>query len=204
MTPKIGAVILAAGRASRFGRNKLLEPLDGKAMLRHVAEAALASRADPVIVVSGNETRKIRDMLAPLPLIFCENPDFAMGLSTSLKLGVKALPEDCDGVLVLLGDMPGVDAPLIDAMIVAFDPGRSRAIVVAARQGRRGNPVLWGRQFFTQIAGLSGDAGARSLFEHFDGLVFEVEAGHDGPVTDIDTQEALAAYLARRPQAAER
>src|SRR3954470_21871671 len=115
--PKIGAVILAAGRASRFGRNKLLEPLAGKPMLRHVAEAALASAADPVIVVTGNEAQKIRDMLSPLPLCFCENPDFAMGLSVSLKCGVKALPADCDGVLVLLGDMPGVDTALMDTMI---------------------------------------------------------------------------------------
>src|SRR4051812_42831115 len=166
MQAKIGAVILAAGRASRFGRNKLLEPLAGKAMRRHIAEPALASAADPVIVVTGNEAQRIRDALAPLPLTFCENPYFAMGLSTSLKCGVKALPADCDGMLVLLGDMPGVDAALIDAMVSAFDPSHSRAIIVAARQGRRGNPVLWARQFFPQIAGLSGDAGARSLFEH--------------------------------------
>ncbi len=204
MHPKIGAVILAAGHASRFGRNKLLEPLGGKPMLRHVAEAALASGADPVVVVSGNEAQKIRNLLAPLPLTTCENPDFAMGLSTSLKCGVRALPEDCDGVVVLLGDMPGIDAALIDAMIAAFDPALGRAIIVATRQGRRGNPVLWARQFFAQIASLTGDAGARSLFEHYAGLVFEVEAGHDGPVTDIDTQEALAAYLARQPQAAKR
>jgi molybdenum cofactor cytidylyltransferase len=204
MHPKIGAVILAAGRASRFGRNKLLEPLGGKAMLRHVAEAALASAAEPVIVVTGNEAQTIHDMLAPLPLSFCENPDFAMGLSTSLKCGVNALPPDCDGVLVLLGDMPGVDAALMDAMIRVFDPQQGRAIIVATRHGRRGNPALWARQFFPEIAGLTGDAGARSLFEHHAGLVFAVEAGHDGPVTDIDTQEAFAAYLTRQPQAAKR
>jgi molybdenum cofactor cytidylyltransferase len=191
---KVGAVILAAGRASRFGRNKLLEPVAGKAMLRHVAEAALASAADPVLVVTGNEAEKIRLSLTGLPLAFCENPDFAMGLSTSLKRGVKALPGDCEGALVLLGDMPGVDAALIDRMIHAFDPPAGRSIIAATRGGVRGNPVLWARRFFDEIAGLSGDEGARALLARHPQSVFAVEAPSDAPLTDIDTEEALKAY----------
>jgi len=194
MQPKIGAVILAAGQASRFGRNKLLEPVAGKTVLRHVAEAALGSTADPVIVVTGHEAEKIRLSLAGLRLTFCENPDFAMGLSTSLKCGVNALPPESDGALILLGDMPGVDSSLIDRVIAAFDPA-GRAIVTATRNGRRGNPVLWARRFFDEIAGLTGDEGARGLLARHPQSVFAVEAPSDAPLADIDTEEALKAYL---------
>lgn len=209
MPYKISAMVLAAGQSSRFndgkegGRNKLLEPVAGKPMLRHAVEAALASAADPVIVVTGNESAEIRAVLCDLPVIFCDNPDFSNGFSSSLKCGLNTVPEDCDGTLILLGDMPGVNARLLDRMIAGFDPAGDRAIVVATHSGQRGNPVLWARRFFGEMRNLAGDKGARSLFGHYPGLICEVEADNDAPLTDIDTQEALQAYQEQRPQAAQ-
>lgn len=195
--PRIGAVVLAAGLSSRMGSNKLLADIGGKPMLRHAVEAAVASAADPVVVVTGNRGDEIRETLQNLPLQFVNNPDFSKGLSTSLKWGVKALPDDCDGALVLLGDMPGVSAGLIDTLIAAFDPDEDRAICVATRGGKRGNPVLWARRFFPEILALEGDAGAKSLMLRHPDLVCEVEAGDDAPLADIDTPEALEAYRRR-------
>ena len=111
--------------------------------------------------------------------------------------GLNALPPDCDGALVLLGDMPAVDALLLDRLIAAFDPAEDRAIIVPVHDGQRGNPVLWSRQFFDEMRGLSGDQGARALFSAYAGLICEIEAGSDAPLTDIDTREALSAFLAR-------
>ena len=187
-----------------MGRNKLLEEVDGRAMLRHVAKAALASKAGPVLVVTGNQADKIQAALSPLPLTFQHNPDYSKGLSTSLKCGVKMLAADVEGAVVLLGDMPGVRATLIDRLIDAFDPAAGRAIIVPMRAGRRGNPVLWGRQFFAEMGNLAGDEGARSLFGHYPDLTFEVTVEDDAPFTDIDTEEALTAYRATRPQGAKR
>jgi molybdenum cofactor cytidylyltransferase len=197
MSVPIAAVILAAGLSSRFGGNKLLAPLAGKPVLRHVAEAAAKSRAHPVIVVTGNDSDNIRMTLSPLPLTYVENHDFSKGLSTSLKCGVSHVPDTCQGALILLGDMPGVSAPLIDRLIESFAPERGRRIIVPARHGRRGNPVLWDRDYFPAIQNLTGDAGARALMDRHPEAVWTVETEDDAPLADIDTQEELASFQAR-------
>lgn len=200
--PRIGAVILAAGNSSRMKAagqraNKLLQPVGGRPLVRHVAEAALASAASDIVVVTGNERAGVTMALRGLPLAFVDNPDYSKGLSTSLICGLNALPEECDGALILLGDMPAVDSHLLDRLIAAFNPAEDRAIIVASHGGRRGNPVLWARRFFPEMRELSGDAGARALFAPYAGLICEVEAGTDAPLTDIDTEEALSAYRMR-------
>ena len=91
------------------------------------------------------------------------NPDFAEGLSTSLKAGLAAVPDDVDGAIVCLGDMPQVGAPLIDRLIAAFDPERGALVVVPTIDGKRGNPVVWSRRFFPELMALEGDVGARHL-----------------------------------------
>src|SRR6185312_11130345 len=195
--PRIGAVVLAAGRSSRMGSNKLLEDIGGKKLVRRAVEAAVASAADPVVVVTGNEPEAVEAARHGLNVRFVENPEFAKGLSTSLKCGVNALPSDSDGAVVLLGDMPEVSAALVDTLVAAFDPAEDRAICVATRNGRRGNPVLWARRFFAEIANLQGDVGAKALMAAHDELVCEVEAADDAPLIDLDTREALDAYRSR-------
>jgi len=195
--PLIGAVVLAAGCSSRMGTNKLLEPVGGEPLVRRAVLAAVQSAADPVVVVTGNEGETVKAALADLQVTFVENPDFAMGLSTSLKCGVNALPDTADGAVILLGDMPEVSAALVDKLIAAFDPAEGRAICVASRGGRRGNPVLWARRFFAEIAALDGDVGAKALMAVHGELVCEVEAADDAPLIDLDTREALDAYRSR-------
>jgi molybdenum cofactor cytidylyltransferase len=99
--------------------------------------------------------------------------------------------------LILLGDMPAVDAGLLDRLIAAFDPGEDRAIILPVHGGKRGNPVLWARRFFDEMRTLKGDAGARALLAPYAGLICEIEAGSDAPLTDIDTEQALAAFRER-------
>ena len=195
--PRIGAVVLAAGLSSRMGRNKLLEDIGGKPLVRRVVEAAQASAADPVVVVTGSDTEAVSKALDGLLIGIVENDAYAMGLSESLKRGLKTLPQNCDGALVLLGDMPDVSVALIDRLIAAFDPAEGRAICVATHGGRRGNPVLWARRFFPEMLALEGDVGAKSLMGLYDDLVREVEAPDDAPLVDLDTAEALAAYKER-------
>jgi molybdenum cofactor cytidylyltransferase len=195
--PRIGAIVLAAGLSSRMGRNKLLADIDGKPLLRRVVEAASASSVDPIIVVSGNAADETAAALAGLQVRVVDNPDYRSGLSTSLKCGLRALPDDCDGAMVLLGDMPAITASLIDKLVAAFDPAESRAICVATYRGKRGNPVLWARQFFPDMLQLAGDVGAKHLIAANGEVVCEVEAADDAPLIDIDTPEALAVYAAR-------
>ncbi|MEK0082780.1 NTP transferase domain-containing protein [Benzoatithermus flavus] len=198
--PKVAAVVLAAGQSRRMGGpNKLLLPIAGKPMVRHVVEAAVASRAAPVIVVLGHQQHEIRQALRGLKVQFVHNPDHAEGLSTSLKAGLAAVPAEADGAVVCLGDMPRVSAGLIDRLIGAFNPIERRAIVVPTRHGKRGNPVLWGRAYFPEMQAVAGDVGARHLIGRHADAVAEVETEDDAALLDIDTPEALAAFAGAQP-----
>ena len=192
--PRIGAVVLAAGLSSRMDANKLLMPLRGKPLVRHAVKAAIASRAATVIVVTGNNAEDVKGSLRGLTIEFVNNDEYSNGLSTSLRCGLNALPKDCDGAVILLGDMPLVAPGLIDGLIAAFDPAQGRAIVVPVRQGRRGNPVLWAKRFFPEMLALDGDIGAKGLMALHRGLVHELDTAEDGPFIDFDTPEVLAAY----------
>lgn len=190
--PRIAAVVLAAGLARRMGSNKLLAPIDGVAMVARVVDAVLQSQARPVVVVTGNEAERVQGALAGRDVRFVHNPDFAEGLSTSVKRGIAALPADCDGALVCLGDMPRVTSRDLDRLIAAFNPVEGRAICVPVRNGKRGNPVLWARRFFPEIQSLAGDVGAKHLIGAYTEAVAEVQTEDDGVLIDIDTPQALA------------
>jgi molybdenum cofactor cytidylyltransferase len=119
------------------------------------------------------------------------NPDFADGLSTSLRTGLAALPPVADAAVVLLGDMPLLPPELIDRLVAAFEPKEGRAIVVPVREGRRGNPVLWGRSYFGVLMALKGDVGAKHVLAENAEVLAEIEAETDAIFIDIDTPEAL-------------
>jgi molybdenum cofactor cytidylyltransferase len=187
--PRIAAIVLAAGRSTRMGAaNKLTADVGGKPMLRWAAEAALASRARPLLVVTGHQESDVRAALAGLDVRLVANPDFAQGLSTSLRAGMAAVPAGCDGALVLLGDMPRIEASDLDRLIGAFASG---AIVVPVHQGRQGNPVLWPRALFPEIMQLEGDAGAKRLIAAHPDAVREIEIDTPAILADVDTPEEL-------------
>ncbi|HTQ34124.1 MAG TPA: molybdopterin-binding/glycosyltransferase family 2 protein [Stellaceae bacterium] len=201
--PRIAALLLAAGKSSRMGSNKMLEEIDGRPMVARTAQRLLASRARPIIAVLGNMADVIDEALGKLPVERVRNPDFAAGLSTSLKRGLVALPDDIDGVIVCLGDMPLIAGRDLDRLIGAFNPLEGRAIVVPTHNGKRGNPILWARQFFAEMMALQGDQGARKLIDEHADLVAEVEMTNDAIFIDIDTPEALADLRERvKPSAA--
>ncbi len=194
---RIGAVVLAAGRSTRMGGpNKLLAEVGGRPLVRIAAEEALASRARPVVVVTGHQRAEVEATLAGLPVTFVHNPDYAEGLSTSLKAGIAALPAEADGAIVLLGDMPQVDAALIDRLIAAFDPEKGAFVVVPTIAGKRGNPVVWSRRFFPDLSGLGGDVGARHLIATYPEAVIEVPVTGRAAFVDVDTPDALSAVKA--------
>ena len=192
--PRIAALLLAAGQSSRMGSNKLLAAIDGHPMVARVAQRLLSSRARPIVAVLGNEADRVDAALGKLPVERVRNPAYAEGLSSSLKAGLAALPEDIDGVIVCLGDMPLVTGRDLDRLIAAFNPLEGRAIIVPIRRGKRGNPVLWAKRFIPEMAELAGDVGAKHLIGEHAELVCEVEMDSDGVLVDIDTPDALAAF----------
>jgi molybdenum cofactor cytidylyltransferase len=192
----IAAVVLAAGRSTRFGANKLVAELGGKPIVRWVVEAALGSTASPVLVVTGHQHAQTRGALTGLDVVFVHNPDYAQGLSTSLKAGIAAVPPAVAGALVLLGDMPQIATAHLDRLIVAFRD-ESGAVVVPTHAGKRGNPVLWPRAYFEDMLRLKGDAGAKRLLAAHASRVREVDLGTGAIFLDVDTAEVLAQMRAR-------
>jgi molybdenum cofactor cytidylyltransferase len=192
----VAAVILAAGRSTRFaadqvGATKLTAELHGKPLVRHVAEAALASKARPVIVVTGHAREQVQGALAGLPLAFVHNGDYAAGLASSLRTGIAAVPNEATGAVVLLGDMPLVTAGLIDQLVARFDESPQAGAIVPITEGRRGNPVLLARSLSPAVARLSGDEGARRLLQEPGIRVVEIYVEDEAAGIDIDTSEAL-------------
>jgi molybdenum cofactor cytidylyltransferase len=193
---QVAAVILAAGEAKRFRRSpdetKLIAELDGKPIVRHVAEAALASRAHPVLLVTGHAHAQVLGALDGLMLERTHNRDPGAGLSASLKLAVSALPSTARGAVILLGDMPRIAPSLTDRLIDAFDAAPVEPLaVVPVRGGRRGNPALIGRGLFAAVRMLEGDKGARDLIAATRENILELTAGDLATEIDIDTREDL-------------
>lgn len=189
---RIAALVLAAGRSTRMGANKLLEVLHEKPLVRHVADAARASNASPLIIVTGHERDKLVAALSDIDASFIDNPHYAEGLSTSLKAGIAAIPQSCDGAIVLLGDMPLVTPEIINALIAAAPQDAPQIAAVPVFNGEWGNPVLLMRKCFADMSTLSGDAGARKyLMEHRD-QVLDVPVNDASILVDLDTPEALA------------
>lgn len=195
--PRIAAIVLAAGRSTRMGSNKLLETVGGKPMVAHVVDAVLASSARPVVVVTGHQAPEVEAALAGRAVTFAANPDFADGISSSLRRGLAALPPGMDGAVVCLGDMPDVRASHIDRLIAAFNPVEGRGICVPTVDGKRGNPVLFGADFFAEMREVQGDTGAKHLIGAHADMVCEVAMDDAAVLEDVDTPEALARLRAR-------
>lgn len=187
----IAAIVLAAGRSSRMGpRNKLLELVDRKPIIVRVVGTALQSGTKPVIVVTGFEADRVAAALHGLDVNMVNNTGYAQGLSTSLHAGLAALPPDCDGAVIFLGDMPRIESSDIAALITTAKDRNT--ICVPISNGNVGNPVLWGAAYFPEMMQLSGDAGAKQLLAQHAERVVHVPIASDRIFTDIDTPADLA------------
>ena len=195
----IAGVVLAAGQSSRLGRPKQLLPLRGEPLLRHTLRAVLASSLDEILVVIGHEAEAVREAAADLPVRFVNNPDAALGQSTSVRAGLRALAPDADAAIFFLGDQPGVAPDVVDALIAAWR--ETNAPVVAPRYvDGFGNPVLFDKRVFPDLATLQGDTGARPIVHTYEkrGNLQSVNVDGLAP-PDIDTEVDYAALIEAQP-----
>ncbi len=192
--PTIAAIIMAAGRSRRMApHNKLLvTDKGGKPMIARVVDNVLSSKARPILVVTGHQAEQVEHALGGRPVQYVHAPDYAEGLSASLKSGIAAVPADCAAAIVCLGDMPLVTGRMIDRLMQMYDPDEGRLIILPTFRGKQGNPMLWDRRYFAEILAISGDSGARFLVGKHAEAVVEVEMADDGVLRDFDTTESLA------------
>ena len=201
--PRIAALVLAAGQSRRMGAaNKLLAEIDGKGMLARVLETVNESQCVKTLLVTGHEAEAVGALAERYKVPQVHNPDYEQGLSTSLKAGLAALDDDVDGAIVCLGDMPRLKPAALNGLIAAFNPVEGRAICVPTHEGKRGNPVLWGRRFFKSMQELAGDVGAKHLIGEYAELVCEVPMDGSEIFLDVDTPEALARLTGEQEKSA--
>jgi molybdenum cofactor cytidylyltransferase len=172
-----------------MGVPKLALPVDGTPMLRRVVEAAAGSRCRETVVVLGAHEDAYRALLEGTPARVVVNPEFAHGLSTSIRAGVAALSPQSEAVVILLGDQPRITAPVVDRLIAVYVEEGKR-IVASAYRGAVGVPVLFDAALYLELLTLEGDAGARSVIEAYPqhGVAVTLE---DGAWEDVDTPEDL-------------
>lgn len=195
---KVAGILLAAGASRRMGSaNKLLAPIDGKPLVRHAAEALVAASLSPVIIVIGYEADKVAAALDGLPVQLVFNSNHASGQGSSVGAAISALGDDISDVLIGLGDMPLVSCAVIDMLIHAHinNDGHVRSITLPTVVGRRGNPVLWGKAFFPELAALTGDLGGRQLLNDHLAAQNLVACDHSSVLRDVDTADALASII---------
>lgn len=188
---QLAAIVLAAGTSRRMGTQKLLLSLGGSPLVQIVVEAANASVVDLVVVVLGHDAGNVRRALPVGRQRDIFNPDFETGMASSLRAGIRALPSETAGAIVLLGDQPLIDSATID-VVCKTATACPQGIVVPTYQGRRGHPVYFPARLFQEIAGIVGDEGARSIIRRHPDSVRELELGETRDL-DADTPPAYAA-----------
>lgn len=188
-------VVLAAGRSSRMGAHKLLLPLGGKPLVEYALRAALASRAEPVLVVVGYAAQQVRAALPPGTYRVVENPRYADGMATSLWAGIAAVPGSVTGALVLLADQPLLTAAHVNRLLAEAEAAPT-TIVAASYGGRRGNPVYFPRSVFGELLAVEGDEGGRAVIARHQGEVRLVPLEPEEVALDVDRPGEYEALVA--------
>jgi len=185
------AIVLAAGSGARFGGGKLTAPYGGGVLLDGALAAAFAAPARSVTVVTGAEAARVAAAARAFdPRVkIVHAADHTEGMGASLRTGIASLPEDAAGAFVFLGDMPRVPLAVLPKLVEALAKGALAA--APTHEGRRGNPVLIGRDLFPQLLALTGDTGARSVLQGLGDRLALIEAPDDGVLFDVDVPEQL-------------
>ena len=163
----VAAVILAAGASSRLGRAKQLLKFRGETLVHRAARLALASGCEPVLVVTGARAEAIGAEVADLPVRVVHNPDWAAGMSGTVRTGLAALPPEAAGVLFLLTDQPLISPELLRSLLAAFRPGTAPLVVSDYGAGELGVPAVFARSLFPDLILLTGDRGARKVIQNY-------------------------------------
>jgi molybdenum cofactor cytidylyltransferase len=178
----ISGIVLAAGTASRFGSTKQLAEIDGKPLVQHAIDAAADADLDEIVVVLGHDAERVREALQlPSNAHPVVNERFAEGQSTSLASGLRALHPESEAAVVLLADQPGVTSEEIRLLTERF--AETDALVVRLRYLNAPGPALLAKEIWPEAFELTGDTGARALFDSHQ--VDELEIDRVAP-RDID------------------
>ncbi|HJX23923.1 MAG TPA: nucleotidyltransferase family protein [Candidatus Bathyarchaeia archaeon] len=194
----ISIIVLAAGKSTRFGANKLLSDVQGVSMIRRVVAEAVASAADETVVVLGFEAERVKAELLGIGCRFVLNEGFEVGQSSSVKKGVEAVSDHAEAALILPGDVAFISSGVIDKVIEGYR--NSGAPIVVASHGRRsGHPILFQRSVFPDIMDIDEKGkGLKRVTTKYPSRIKRVEVGSDAILQDVDTEKDLLKYTSGR------
>ena len=187
LAPFISVIILAAGESKRMGKLKQLLPLGQNTILEQTIDNFLNSKINEVIVVVGYIAEEVIKLIAARQVKVALNPDYCLGMSTSLLAGLKVINNEAQGIMLALADQPFIASQTIDYLIEAF--AHHEKIIVPSHQGRRGHPVIFPRKYKKELASLKGDVGGREVLARYPEDVLEVAVDCDSIIEDIDTMD---------------
>jgi molybdenum cofactor cytidylyltransferase len=184
----ICAVVLAAGLSSRMGVQKLLLPFGGKTVISHIVDQILASTIDEVHIVVGHQAERISNELSGRAVSIVNNPNYESGMLSSVRCGLKSLPEQCRAVMVILGDQPSVTTELINKMLQSY-AATEKSILVPLYESKRGHPVLFSLKYRDEIITQYDNVGLRGLLHNHPEEVFELKVSTASVLCDMDYPE---------------
>jgi molybdenum cofactor cytidylyltransferase len=179
----ICAIVLAAGRSRRMGVQKLLLDYGGKSVISRIVEQLLDSVIDEVYVVVGHDRDRVAEESRGVSVVF--NEDYKTGMLSSVRCGLRAIPETCRAVLVVLGDQPTITSKLVDEIVRAY-AATEKGIVVPTYAGSRGHPLIISTRYRDRILTGYDDVGLRGLLHEHPGDVFELAVSTPHVCMDMD------------------
>jgi molybdenum cofactor cytidylyltransferase len=190
----ICALVLAAGRSRRMGTQKLLLPFGGPTVIECVVDQVLASEVDQVLVIVGEDGAAVAEALGDRPVGLVRNPEPEGEMLSSVRCGLRAVPPDCEAVLVALGDQPALTGALVNEVLRAYRSSE-KGIVVPVHGGRRGHPLLFPLRHRDQVLRDYESEGLRGLLRDHPEDVLEV-AADSAALSDMDSREDYRRELA--------
>jgi CTP:molybdopterin cytidylyltransferase MocA len=196
MVATVHILILAAGASSRMrGSDKLMQPVDGQPMLRHIAEVALATGSPVAVTLPAYATAR-EAALAGLPLRLLPVPDASDGMSRSIVRGVQSLAEagPAEGLMILPADMPGFTTAALSSLIGQFQTNPTQILRGGTDDGYPGHPAIFPRDLWPALAKVTGDEGGRSVIQGNKDRVRVIPLPGPMALLDLDTPEDWAAW----------
>jgi molybdenum cofactor cytidylyltransferase len=184
----IAAIVLAAGRSVRMGTQKLLLPIGDRPVITRIVDELLASPVDQIIVVVGAEAERIREALGNRAVTVVRNPEATGDMLSSVRCGLRAVPESGEAILVALGDQPGLTRGLVAELLRAFR-STGRRIVVPVCAGRRGHPLLFAVSLKDEVLVKYDGVGLQGLLETHAAEVLECPVVSPAMLEDMDSPE---------------
>ena len=185
----ISLIVLAAGKSTRMKENKLLLEVDGETLIGRVVKTAKESSANEIVVVLGYEAAKIKEQLAKLDCKLVVNDNYVRGQSESVKVGLAAISNNVEAVMILPADVALIDSQSINRVIEEYRRSRNR-IVIASHQQQSGHPILIDKTLFPEVSEIGEDTqGLKAMINRHRAEIKYVEVGTETVLVDIDTKE---------------